>query len=428
MEKMEFQKQWKKLVMCMAVLIAVFTALKAVPVYAGDFTTAATLPTNGQWSAKYVLAQDTTDYYKFTISTAGAVDIKLMAYTPSSLECTLYDSNFDKITYEYSSGSETSPKTESMVRWLSQGTYYVSVSQSSGKGGNYKLYASLSSSGITAADKDSYDSPQVMSVNSKVSGVMTVSNKEDWYKVTISSAGKYRQICQSSDTMECSLYDVNLSRLNYLYCLYADTDIGDIELKPGTYYIEIKGRYGGTYTCEFNEVIPAKGDILTDSDNQAQYTVTKAGKSGGTVTYQKSMSSMKNSITVPATVTIEGITYNVTGIAADAFKGNSMLKKVTIGKNVASIGANAFYGCIGLKSITIPANVSSIGKKAFYDCRNLKTVTIKTKKLTASKVGASAFKGIHKKATIKIPKSKFKAYKGILKKKGAGKGVKYKKV
>lgn len=404
MKKIGFWNKWKKLIMCIAVVMAVLAVSRAVPVYANDFTTAVTLPTNGKWSEKKLLAKDATDYYKFTIATAGEIDIKLMAYV-SYVECILYDSNFDRINSVKSySGSETSPNTESRVQWLSQGTYYVSVSAE--KEGNYRLYASFSTSGITAAEKDSYDLPQVMSVNSKVTGVMTNSNKEDWYKVRISSAGKYNHIFQTfNNTMTAYLYDVNLSKLSELYCLYSDMETREIELKPGTYYIKIEGRYGGRYTYRFNEAIPAKGDILIDSKNQAQYKVTKAGKSGGTVTYQKSTNSMKTSITVPPTVKIDNITYKVTGIASDVFKWNSMLRKVTIGKNV-----------------------SSIGKRAFYKCSNLKTITIKTNKLIASKTGADAFKDIHKKVTIKVPKKKYSAYKKMLKKKGVGKGAVYKKL
>lgn len=429
MKGIEFQKKWKSFVLCMALAMAVFAALKTVPAYAGDFTTATTLPTNGVWTGKCELAEKTTDNYKFTISTAGLMEIKIMAYAPD-LYCTLYDSKFNEIDGKGSHyGSETSPNTESMACWLSQGTYYVSVSSGFDKGGNYRLYASLSTNGITAADNDSYDSPQNMSVNGKVSGVLTESNQEDWYKTTISSAGNYRYILQSSNNyMECLLYDKNLSELKSMNTWNTSTVSHELELKPGIYYIKIRGTRGGTYTCQFNELIPAKGDVLTDSKNQVQYKVTKAGRSGGTVTYQKSTNGVKTSITVPSTVTIDNITYKVTGIASNAFKGNSGLKKVTIGKNVVTIGKNAFSKCTGLKSITIPANVKSIGKQAFYNCKNLKTVTIKTTKLTSSKIGANAFKGIHKKATIKVPKSKFSTYKRILKQKGAGTETVYKKL
>ena len=71
--------------------------------------------------------------------------------------------------------------------------------------------------------------------------------------------------------------------------------------------------------------------------------------------------------------------------------------------------------------------MKTIGESAFSGCKKLKNITIKTKKLTTKKVGSKAFKGIHKKAVIKVPKSKLKAYKTMLKKRGIGKSVKVKK-
>ena len=98
------------------------------------------------------------------------------------------------------------------------------------------------------------------------------------------------------------------------------------------------------------------------------------------------------SASVPATVKISGKTYKVTEISANAFKNKKKLKKVTIGKNVTKIGKNAFSGC-----------------------KNLKSITIKGKGL--KKVGANAIKGINKKAVIKVPKTKVKAYKKLFTKK-----------
>lgn len=134
----------------------------------------------------------------------------------------------------------------------------------------------------------------------------------------------------------------------------------------------------------------------------SQYKVT-AVKGTRTVQFTKGKKNAK-SIVVPSTVKISGKNYKVTTIAKNAFKGNKKLTKVTIGKNVNKIGVSAFQNCSKLKSIVI-----------------------KSTKLTAKKVGKNAFKGINKKATFKVPKSKVKAYKKIVKAKGAGKNVKVKK-
>lgn len=122
------------------------------------------------------------------------------------------------------------------------------------------------------------------------------------------------------------------------------------------------------------------------------------------------------------------IPSKVKTIGTSAFYGCTKLKSVKLGKNLTSIGAKAFYNCKKLPKITIPSKVNYIGKQAFGKCKVLKTITIKTKKLTDSNVKSKAFKGIYSKATFKVPKSKYKAYKSLMKKKGAGSKAKYKKI
>ena len=87
--------------------------------------------------------------------------------------------------------------------------------------------------------------------------------------------------------------------------------------------------------------------------------------------------------------------------------------------------ANAFANCKKLKKVTIGTNVKKIGKKAFYKCSKLKSIRVKTTKLTS--VGSNAFKGIYKKAVIKVPKAKMSKYKKLMKKKGQAKTVRIKK-
>ena len=144
--------------------------------------------------------------------------------------------------------------------------------------------------------------------------------------------------------------------------------------------------------------IPAKGTKLTAKG--VSYQVTNATGKNPTVAYAGSKK-QKASVTIPATVTINNVTYKVTSIAANAFKNNKKLKKVVIGKNI-----------------------TKIGKKAFYGCSKLKNITVKTTKLTKKNVGSQAFKGIHKKATFKVSKKKISSYRKIFKARGAAKTIK----
>ena len=137
------------------------------------------------------------------------------------------------------------------------------------------------------------------------------------------------------------------------------------------------------------------GEKITDKFTGAVYKVT--GKN--TVEYVKA-TSKKASRTIPSTVKLKGIKCQVTSIATKAFKGDPKIK-----------------------AVVIPATVRKIGKEAFAKCKNLKKITIKTAYLSSKKVGANAFKGIHAKAIIKVPKKQKKAYQKLLKARGIGKKV-----
>lgn len=167
-----------------------------------------------------------------------------------------------------------------------------------------------------------------------------------------------------------------------------------------------------------------KGAVYTAGS--ASYKVTNAA-TNGTVTYTGTKNKKRvTSLTVPNTVKINGKTFRVTAVSAKAFSGAKKLTKVTIGNNVTVIEAQAFANCKKLKSVTIGSNVTTIGAKAFYGDKALKKITIKSKKL--KKVGKKAVKGIHKKAVIKVPSSKLKAYKKLFKSKtGFKKTMKLKK-
>ena len=157
-----------------------------------------------------------------------------------------------------------------------------------------------------------------------------------------------------------------------------------------------------------------------------------------------------SSVTVPETVTYEGITYKVTVIDSNAFKNQKHLKTAVIGSNVTVIGTNAFYGCPFLTKVSGGAGLKTIGANAFARCPKLATFVITSKVL--SKIGTYAYtkdsslktiyirntvsltkKGVKKSLkgskvkTVKVKKSKVKKYKKYFTKKNCGRKVKVKK-
>ncbi len=191
---------------------------------------------------------------------------------------------------------------------------------------------------------------------------------------------------------------------------------------------------------------PKKGTLLTDSRTKMVYKVTKSGTTGGTVQFVKTKNTKAKTVAIPDKVTIDGITYKVTSIAANALKNNktvttvtigkyvttigsgafsgcTKLKKITIGKSVTTIGSKAFYKCTSLTSITIPSKVKKIGNYAFKGCTKLKTINLNTTLLTSETVSQYAFSGVSTSAVVKVPKNKNKTYKKLLVKKGLSKKV-----
>lgn len=181
-----------------------------------------------------------------------------------------------------------------------------------------------------------------------------------------------------------------------------EMDQGKIVISPTAIEKGVK-----TYTCKIcgatrsvsvaAKGIPKKGKKLVAGS--VTYKVTKAGAKNGTVEYVKKQKKT-SSVTIPATVKIDGITYQVTSIGEKAFYNNKKLTKVTIEKNV-----------------------SKIGKSAFNGCSKLNKIWIKSAKLKAAFVGTKSFYGIGKNSTIQVPKSKKKFYKQILKKTGVTSSV-----
>lgn len=141
-----------------------------------------------------------------------------------------------------------------------------------------------------------------------------------------------------------------------------------------------------------------KGTKLTVGTNIFVVTNVKAK----TVSYKGTKKKKVAKITIPATVKSGNQVYKVTAIADNAFKNNKKIKTVVVGKNVRTIGKKAFYGCKNLKKITVQSSI-------------------------IKKVGAKAFKGINKKAVIKVPSKKYKASKKVFKGKGQAKTVTIKK-
>ena len=115
-------------------------------------------------------------------------------------------------------------------------------------------------------------------------------------------------------------------------------------------------------------------------------------------------------VTIPETVTYNGMTYSVTTIGDYAFYCCSGLTSITIPNSVTSIGAAAFGFCYNLTSVTIPSSVTSIGESAFQACSSLTDVYCLATDVPAT--GFGVFYGVTiTSATLHVPAESIEAYK-----------------
>ena len=107
-------------------------------------------------------------------------------------------------------------------------------------------------------------------------------------------------------------------------------------------------------------------------------------------------------ITIPSSVTIEGMEFSVTSIGNSAFSSCDNLTSIEIPNSVTYIGDCAFYDCSNLTSIEIPNSVTSIWQFAFARCSNLTSIEIPN---SVTLISGGAFEGCSLLRSVEIPSS-----------------------
>ena len=148
--------------------------------------------------------------------------------------------------------------------------------------------------------------------------------------------------------------------------------------------------------------VKEEGTTIITTDAKAEVRVISKTDEKPAVTYTKTTDNKAKSVVVSDNVTVDDVTYEVSSVEADSFKGSNATT-VTIGKNIKKLAPKAFNGS------------------------KIKMVIIKTKKLTKKSV-RNAFKGCKEKKIVikvkvgskKLNKKYVKKYKKIFTKKNVG--------
>lgn len=108
-------------------------------------------------------------------------------------------------------------------------------------------------------------------------------------------------------------------------------------------------------------------------------------------------------VTIPSSVSFEGVTYDVTAIGDSAFYRSSSLYKVTFASpsKVETIGTSAFQES-NIVSVSLPNSFKTIGVQAFQQCYSLHQITIPE---GVEVINKDAFYGCQALTAFKCPKS-----------------------
>ena len=145
---------------------------------------------NGQYSVDTYLTEENTEHwYKVVIPSDGELEIRIMSYCSNSVNYALYNEDLSQ-RYKFSScndyipaASETSPVTGTVTKVLSKGTYYFCIS---GSAGRYKILGKHVGYGTNDDAAYSYDSPLDYTLGGVVTGALTETDTEDWFRFNIS--------------------------------------------------------------------------------------------------------------------------------------------------------------------------------------------------------------------------------------------------
>lgn len=152
-------------------------------------------------------------------------------------------------------------------------------------------------------------------------------------------------------------------------------------------------------------VEPEKQSGVKAEKTSTGITPTVNTRADGTATVTEVKKTSKKSVTISKTVTVDGVDYKVTKVAAGTFDNCTKVKTITLPSTITTIGSEAFTGVSStLKTIKINSTETvTVSKNAFKDVDTKKMTITVTKKMSSKDYKAlkKALKAAGFKGTIK---------------------------
>ncbi len=201
--------------------------------------------------AGQIAINDHEDFYKFTLSTSGRIDLTLTM--EMDLSYSLYDASGTEMeTVRCRYDSNTGQTTEKVTFDFTSGTYYFAIqywSVTTGTG-NYSFKLAFTSAGESFKESEggsnnSLAMADTISLNTTYNGQIAYNDHEDFYKFTLTVSDRITLTLTMEMDLSYSLYDASGTELQTVRCRY-DSNKGQstanatFDLTSGTYYFAIQ--------------------------------------------------------------------------------------------------------------------------------------------------------------------------------------------
>ena len=105
-------------------------------------------------------------------------------------------------------------------------------------------------------------------------------------------------------------------------------------------------------------------------------------------------------LSIPGSITYNGVSYTVTRIGKSAFRECANLTDVSVSKEIKLIDSHAFRDCSSLRSVTMQDGVKEISTSAFSGCSYLESLTLSN---SITKIGDFAFFNCSNLSSLSLP-------------------------
>jgi hypothetical protein len=283
---------------------------------------------------------------------------------------------------------------------LQPGTYYLEVRGSNQfEVGSYKLH--IDGQGIaTTADRDDHGfsvwNATPVNVGSVTTGILELANDKDYFKFTISTAGKYVIYTRGPTATSSTLYRSDYNTQTSISAFSGSGETGnfrmEVNLIPGSYYLEVRGSnqfvVGSYNLCIDSPILTSltiTGPALLYASTIASYSATASWGNSPTTTVTATWSVSPTtyaSISADGNLTTLAVPDNLTVTISASFTAfdvtKTATKLVTINKDTSSPTITNFTLPATSVSLTVPVTFTATDNVSVTGYLLTETSTIPT--------------------------------------------------